>query len=273
MNDNNLLNELEHLKKKVEALEKSQTGRLHAFLKRAFTKTSVLVGVAIAAVVTGAIIYAAQNVFVDGTIISAADVNSNFTELYGRAWSKNGSDLYYSAGNVGIGMDTPGSKLAVNGIIQSTSGGIKLPDGSVIDSIVYGQLEKTTPGVFAGNAWTDVSWDSLPVSRGISVSSANITFSKTGIYRITLTYRADGSDVWTGVRLYGNGSCRGRSAGWGSQAMIAAQSVTFLAEILDASYQYQLQFGRIGAPLNVIVPGAIMGETLPAIQAQIEKIN
>lgn len=35
-----------------------------------------------------------------------------------------------SAGYVGIGTTTPGSKLAVNGVIESTSGGIKFPDGT-----------------------------------------------------------------------------------------------------------------------------------------------
>lgn len=34
-------------------------------------------------------------------------------------------------GNVGIGSTEPGSKLTVNGVIESTSGGIKFPDGSI----------------------------------------------------------------------------------------------------------------------------------------------
>ena len=36
----------------------------------------------------------------------------------------------YFAGAVGIGTSIPGSPLTVNGVIQSTSGGIKFPDGS-----------------------------------------------------------------------------------------------------------------------------------------------
>ncbi len=34
-------------------------------------------------------------------------------------------------GNIGIGTITPGQKLSVAGIVESTSGGFKFPDGSV----------------------------------------------------------------------------------------------------------------------------------------------
>lgn len=36
-------------------------------------------------------------------------------------------------GNVGIGTLTPGSRLTVDGVIESTTGGLTLPDGTVID--------------------------------------------------------------------------------------------------------------------------------------------
>jgi hypothetical protein len=38
-----------------------------------------------------------------------------------------------ASGNVGIGTPTPGSRLTVNGVIESTTGGLTLPDGTVID--------------------------------------------------------------------------------------------------------------------------------------------
>ncbi|MDA3814220.1 MAG: DUF1566 domain-containing protein [Candidatus Cloacimonetes bacterium] len=38
---------------------------------------------------------------------------------------------YFNGGNVGIGTDTPPSKLTVAGTIESTSGGIKFPDGTI----------------------------------------------------------------------------------------------------------------------------------------------
>jgi hypothetical protein len=41
------------------------------------------------------------------------------------------SDLCIINGKVGIGTDNPSQKLSVAGIIESTSGGIKFPDGTV----------------------------------------------------------------------------------------------------------------------------------------------
>ena len=38
-----------------------------------------------------------------------------------------------AGGNVGIGTLTPGSRLTVNGAIESTTGGLTLPDGTIID--------------------------------------------------------------------------------------------------------------------------------------------
>ena len=40
---------------------------------------------------------------------------------------------YDASGNVGIGTTSPASKLEKTGMVQSTSGGFKLPDGTVLD--------------------------------------------------------------------------------------------------------------------------------------------
>ncbi|MFO1524953.1 MAG: tail fiber domain-containing protein [Turneriella sp.] len=58
---------------------------------------------------------AAQITFSAGNPAVAADVNANFTELYNAKWTLTGSDLSYSAGNIGIGVANPGVKLGVVG--------------------------------------------------------------------------------------------------------------------------------------------------------------
>ena len=56
---------------------------------------------------------------------------------------------YDSAGNVPIGVTGTGSKLAVGGVIESTSGGIKFPDGST--QIQAGITQIFTSGAITGN--------------------------------------------------------------------------------------------------------------------------
>jgi hypothetical protein len=42
------------------------------------------------------------------------------------------ANIYYTGGgNVGIGTDTPGEKLSVQGIVESETGGFKFPDGTL----------------------------------------------------------------------------------------------------------------------------------------------
>ncbi len=59
-------------------------------------------------------LHAAQINFTSGTPALAADVNANFTELYNAEWTRTGTDLSYSGGNVGIGVATPLSVFHVN---------------------------------------------------------------------------------------------------------------------------------------------------------------
>jgi hypothetical protein len=61
-----------------------------------------------------------------------------------------------SGGNVGIGTASPGQKLTVAGTIETTSGGVKYPDGTTQTT---GVLEKVDVYSTAGSTtWTKPSW-------------------------------------------------------------------------------------------------------------------
>lgn len=82
-----------------------------------------------------------------GRGVYGLSTGSNGTGVYG--WASNGGTAGYfssttgyglivNSGNVGIGTTSPNQKLTVAGIIESTSGGIKFPDGTIQSSARYG---------------------------------------------------------------------------------------------------------------------------------------
>ncbi|MBN2078524.1 MAG: hypothetical protein JW838_06130 [Spirochaetes bacterium] len=86
MKTKNLLQKIESLEKKVESLEQPKPGLMHQYLIKAFMKTPMIAGVAIAMAITSFVIYAGTVSkpynFTDSTTISASQVNSDFNILY-----------------------------------------------------------------------------------------------------------------------------------------------------------------------------------------------
>ena len=80
MNNDKILKEIEQLKQEMVEM-KSQKG-FKGFMKKSLSKMNVLVGVGVTIFLASMILWAAQVTFTDGTVISADEVNSNFTELY-----------------------------------------------------------------------------------------------------------------------------------------------------------------------------------------------
>ena len=175
------------------------------------------------------------------------------------------------SGNVGIGTTAPGQKLSVAGTIESTSGGIKFPDGNTLSGISYAQLEANGQ-TFTADAWTPINWVGSSINSGITVSGTNITFTQAGIYRITTMYRTSGYDVWTATRLYGDGSVRGTSSGYGDGVAMPSV-VDFFANVANPAATYQIQVGRLSVGVSIASPGTIAGQTPYAVVGTIEKIK
>ena len=137
---------------------------------------------------------------------------------------------------------------------------------------VYAQLEGAAQ-TFSANSWTGIIFNNMTIGTGISFLVRDINFTHSGIYRITVNFRVgSGSDVWTAIRLYGDTSSRGHSAGFGT-TIIELICVSFFANISNLSASYQIQVGRLNSDLSINDPISIAGESLPAIHATIEKID
>ena len=95
----------------------------------------------------------------------------NLVDSYGH-WAKSGSNISFTTGNVGIGTASPGHPLSVNGIVESSSGGFKFPDGSV----------QTTAGM----------WNSVAATSQVTTFTAG-TYSPQGQQGTHLTTPSSGS--------------------------------------------------------------------------------
>lgn len=83
MENEQIISKLKQLEHEIAEL-KSNRG-LKAFLRKSFSKLNVIIGIICTIMISSLVLYAAQAVFTDGEIISAGEVNANFTELYDKA--------------------------------------------------------------------------------------------------------------------------------------------------------------------------------------------
>lgn len=81
MENEKLLQMIEELQMKINDLE-NREAREKGFWNRAFSKMHVLAGVMLSVMITSVVLYAADLVeFIDGTTISAEEVNGNFADI------------------------------------------------------------------------------------------------------------------------------------------------------------------------------------------------
>ena len=127
---------------------------------------------------------------VDGIHFSAdGNVVRKLTDLTS-PWTILNPNIYYLTGNVGIGTMTPTQKLSVSGTIESTSGGFKFPDGTILT---------TSPPII------------YPFGNSIALGSNALGSNTSGIYNTALGIEAltlnttGGANTATGFEaLYSN---------------------------------------------------------------------
>jgi len=112
-------------------------------------------------------------------------------------------------GNIGIGTRTPSNKLTVNGIVESTNGGIKFPDGSTQSTSGLKQLNKIVflkqvyvgPDAF-GELWmanydgTNQTKINVTLPSGINIQEdTDVKLSPDGT-KLFFTTRDAANDIW-----------------------------------------------------------------------------
>lgn len=116
-------------------------------------------------------------------------------------WADGGAGkIYYNGGNVGIGTTAPGQKLTVAGVVESTSGGFKFPDGTT-------QTTAVNPSATAGNL--DIRKGNSPLVSNITLNGPTPTYT----VNIPVTIPNDTRAVIIGVQ-YNHGSATANTHGY-----------------------------------------------------------
>ena len=144
--------------------------------------------------------YGSKNIWTDTGLLGS---NGGLTVGYGGASPSSGGAII--SGNVGIGTSAPAQKLSVAGVIQSTTGGFKFPDGTTqtTASVVGSAANCVTVActIPAGNG--NDSWCTATCPSNYYVTGGGSSAQQGGASGYVISYPS-GNNGWT---------CGGRTSG------------------------------------------------------------
>ena len=103
-----------------------------------------------------------------------------------------------SSGNVGIGTTTAGQKLTVAGTIESTSGGIKYPDGTTQASHAVAMISYEISGGTSDGTTAATTWTTRPVNTEVTDASSIVSISSNQFTLAAGTYLIRGFQTFAG---------------------------------------------------------------------------
>jgi hypothetical protein len=162
-------------------------------------------------------------------------------------------------GKVGIGTATPNNKLSVAGVIESTTGGIKFPDGTTQTSAATGasgSLPSLRAYLGANQTLTADTWMSVKLNQvqengggGFNTGTYTYTIPETGWYSIFFRTTGSGCVYGLNPRIILNGTTNvngiGDAVGLGhfSATLYLQKTNTLLFQVYHGNYGASISSG------------------------------
>lgn len=180
-----------------------------------------------------------------------------------------------ASGNVGIGTPTPNSKLEVAGVIHSTTGGIKFPDGSIQTSAATGGVASEISFRASYNVASDPSTGYIPlVGMAESFDGTNSFNASTGVFTAPASGRylflghmhvANSTAVNYALALYLNSSLYTHGSRYTADANVNPMSN--ISELMNLNAGDTVQFYYYSSAALTSLAGSFSGTRISGVTA------